>query len=318
MSYLDWKIEEDNINIREGAINLRSKVAENLYYHSLKDEKSTLQFVSFGRNYWRWQTLLKSELIFNKKIGGNIIEIGAGTGWCSALLSKNSSSERIYVLDYDQYSVEVLMPLVFKNLNADITKLTPVLGSYNNMKCPDASIDYIISIGAIHHSENLLATFKEAYRALKPGGILLASEHCHPNSYTIDEMNSDNDKLIDSSTAKKMYGVEKNIKAKDNSDHNYRICEFEAFAYHCGFDVMPYIFDINGEQADDSIFYKPVPYSDYSNKIYFPYFAKNKQEAIFDNLFLVLQKPIQGNTGQQFRHSNKKVKNRNTWRKWFN
>ncbi|MFZ5553424.1 MAG: class I SAM-dependent methyltransferase [Bacteroidota bacterium] len=305
MKYLDWKIDTDAENIREGAIELRAKTAENMYYKAMDSEKKAHKYVTADRNKWRSAVISKMELVFNKKIHGRVIEIGAGTGWCSALLSKNEPVKEVYVLDYDRYSVEVLMPMVFKNLGADESKLVPVLGSYNKMMCPDNHFDFVISIGAIHHSENLRATFSECYRALAPGGILVATEHCHPDSYTIEASLCDDNEVLDPSQVKALYGNnEMTVKAKDNSDHNYRISEFISASYFAGFDVLPFVFETEGEPADDRIFKNPQPFCGYGTRVFYPYFAHDREKPLFDNFLLILQKPVNGKSSPVFKNSN--------------
>jgi len=84
-------------------------------------------------------------------------------------------------------SVDELMPTFFSKYGADEKKITRVIGSYNAMKLKDSSIDCIVSIGALHYSENLESTFAESYRVLKPGGVLIASEPCYVNSMSVTE-----------------------------------------------------------------------------------------------------------------------------------
>ncbi|HLG02692.1 MAG TPA: class I SAM-dependent methyltransferase [Bacteroidia bacterium] len=294
-AFLDWKVETDKENIRDGAIELRAKVAENLYRKNYDNPEKARMRAQGPGFHWRINAVRKVELMTGKKLSGKIIEVGAGTGVFTAELSREKEPEVIYCLDYDKYSVEELMPVVFKNLEADFTKIQTVLGSYNRMQVTDDFFDYIISLGAIHHSENLLATFREAYRVLKPGGFLVASEHCHPNSYTQEEQRADYERPLSRERLKTLYNDDKmHVKVKDNSDHYYRICEFEAYAYAAGFNVMPYVFDIDGEKIDDQIFRRPKPYSGYSSRTFFPYFAQDTKKPVFDNLLLILHKPVPG------------------------
>lgn len=307
MSFIDWKVETDKENIREGAIELRARVAENMYYKNYETPQKALTQATGPGFTWRIAAAHKVELITGKKISGKVIEVGAGTGVFTAMLSKRPEPESIYCLDYDRFSVESLMPLVFRNLEANTSKIKTVLGSYNRMMVDDNYFDYVISLGAIHHSENLLATLQEAYRTLKPGGFLVAVEHCHPNSYTIEQQREDYERPLSAQRVKMLYNDEKmQVKTKDNSDHYYRICEFETYAYQAGFNVLPYIFDIDGEKASDKIFTSPQPFAGYSNRVFFPYFAKDTRKPIFDNLLLIMQKPVPGVTSPYFKDINYK------------
>jgi ubiquinone/menaquinone biosynthesis C-methylase UbiE len=293
---LYWNLEEDKGNIREGAIELRARVAEHMYFKNYETPEKAKQQLNGPGFTWRIAAARKVELITGKKLSGRIIEVGAGTGVFSAQISKEPQVIEVYCLDYDRFSVDSLFPLVCTNLGAVTDKIQPVVGSYNSMKTEDGYFDYVISLGAIHHSENLTATLKECYRVLKPGGFVVAVEHCHPNSYTNYQQQADYERLISPQRAKMLYNDENlKIKVKDNSDHYYRICEFESAGFAAGFDVLPYIFDIEGEKADDRIFTKPQPYRDYSNRFFKPYFAKDVAKPVFDNLLLILHKPHSDN-----------------------
>ena len=305
MKYLDWKLEEDKGNIRDGAIELRARVAENMYLKNYATPQKAKLHAEGPGFHWRISSVKKVELISGKKLAGKIVEIGAGTGVFSALLSKEKELHEIYCLDYDKFSVETLMPLVFKNLSANTDKINTVLGSYNNMKVTDNYFDYVVSLGAVHHSENLLATFTESYRVLKSGGFLVAVEHCHPNSYSVELQKQDDESHLSKERVKKLYNDENlKIKAKDNSDHNYRLCEFETYAYKAGFNVLPYVFDLNGEKANDSIFKTPKPFNTYSNRIFYPYYVKDLKKPVFDNFVLILQKPFEDRRSSTFLNTN--------------
>ncbi|MGD1844578.1 MAG: class I SAM-dependent methyltransferase [Salibacteraceae bacterium] len=301
----DWNIGADQENIREGAIELRARVAENMYVKLYETPEKAGAQVKNDRTFWRWQCLKKFEKIIGRPLSGHVVEVGAGTGWCSAKLSQLPEVQQVICMDYDRYSVASLVPIVLRNLDAQLDKIRLAVGSYNKMRLKDASQDYIVSIGAIHHSENLHATFAEAYRVLKPGGFLLAVEHCHPNSYTIREQIADNTKEIGTKRAQNLYGDQSyNVKVEDNSDHNYRIAEFESAAYGAGMDILPYIFSEDGEEADDTIFERPQPYRGYSNRVFQPYFAKFPVKPVYDNLFIVCQKPDPSSSENVFQHIN--------------
>ena len=80
---------------------------------------------------------------------GKVIEVGAGTGIVSSTLSNFSEIEQMHCLDYDEHTVENLMPLVQYSLGADTAKMTRIVGSYNNMEAADASYDTVVAVGAV-------------------------------------------------------------------------------------------------------------------------------------------------------------------------
>ena len=152
-------------------------------------------------------------------------------------------------------------------------------------------VDLIVSIGAIHHSENLYATMGEVYNVLKPGGYFLATEPCEPNSLSVSAQIAKAES--EDPAALRKYG--RKIKQKDNSDHYYRVCEFEAAAYRAGLDVWAYLFDEKGSwlKSSDRAFTDRSVYEGYRNIVMRPYFAKRSGGVrIFDRLLLIAQKSL--------------------------
>lgn len=305
---LDWDVNADAKDIRGSAIELRSLVAKNVYLPALNTPAAAKSFLNAPRTIWRLRCIEKAEVFLGHQLAGTVVEIGAGTGWCSAVLSKRESIQRVYALDYDPVSVNELMPRAFTAFEANEEKITRVLGSYNEMKLDNGSVDCVVSIGALHHSENLLSSLSESYRVLRPGGILIASEPCYPNSMSIGEQLQRENEIVDQSKAKKLYGKDSSeIKAIDNSDHFYRLAEYEGTANKVGFDAFPFVFDstatsggklalawryLTSRMKGDELFSSRNVYDGFNKVVSYPYFAKKAGgKVIYDDLLLLLQKP---------------------------
>ncbi len=293
---VDWNIDRDPDNVKKRAVELRRYVAERIYTAPFLSPERARAFLKTQRTVWRNRAIEKVEIFLGHELRGQILEIGAGTGWCTALVSKKPDVEQVYALDYDEYSVDEIMPMVFKNLEANNEKITRALGSFNATALDDASMDAVIAIGAIHHSESLHATFTEAYRVLKSGGVLMAFEPCEPDSLTNAEQAQKDATALDPAIAAKLYGEDIGvIRESDNSDHSYRLVDFLAAALDTGFDAYPYTFDtIKAGRTDwDSYFQSRTCYNGFEKIIMPPYFADNnpKGEPVFDPLLLILRKP---------------------------
>lgn len=308
--YLDWNVEDDSENIRKSAIELRAKDAERIYLPCFASHEKAQAYLAAPRTYWRRKILEKFELLTCSPISGRILEIGAGTGWCSAVLSKKDTVKEVFALDYSRYCVEQLMPQVFKTLEAHEYKIIRVLGSYNAMRCKDSEFNLVVSIGAIHHSENLDATLQECFRVLRPGGYLLATEPCEYNSLTVEEQGEMSAREVAEKEVEKKWGGEVGtVRKMDNSDHLYRLCEYEAAGIAAGFNVLSYVFDASrksggilsslqramwGLMLRDYIFKMPS-YRGFQRNIAYPFFAKYDYFSLtpaYDRLMLVLHKPI--------------------------
>lgn len=301
-SHLDWNVADDEENIVDSAIAYRKSDAELVYTPIFSSEKRTCDFLNSDRVVWRRRTLEKFALFAAGPIAGRVIEIGAGTGWCSALLSKMPEVREVFTLEYDPYCVETLIPLVHRAMNADEAKIRRVLGSFNRLRCEDCFFDLVVSIGALHHSENLQTTLREAWRALKPGGWLLATEPCGFNSLTQSEHHAIMHRPMAVPGGGTMTKAEK-------SDHIYRLCEFEAAAFASGFDVTSFVFDastasggplhlagrmLRGVLRGDALFTAPISYSGFTRRVAYPYFARkplSPRAALYDKLLLFLRKP---------------------------
>jgi hypothetical protein len=75
---LYWNLEEDKQNIREGAIELRARVAEHMYFKNYETPEKAKQQLNGPGFTWRIAAARKVELITGKKLSGRIIEVGAG------------------------------------------------------------------------------------------------------------------------------------------------------------------------------------------------------------------------------------------------
>lgn len=286
---LNWLEGRHDVFTRAGAAELQSSIHRNLMA-TFKDHASAAAYLATDRSYWRQQAIIKAQFVMGRTYAGTILEIGAGTGWASSLLSTLTQVERVYCSDYDAVAVEKLMPQVQKSLNANSAKIQRVFGSFNSIPMEN-EIDTVVSIGALHHSENLFVTLSECFKALKPGGWLVASEPTYPDSESNRAIQA-RYKKEDAASMKK-YG--KVTKHEDNSDHYYRLSEFIAAAYSAKFDVHPFVFDLAGSrQADDKVLQDRKTATGFFPNVLYPYFAKNPANPMFDVLLLALQKPLDG------------------------
>lgn len=102
-----------------------------------------------------------------------ILDLGCGTGWASALLSKYPSVQSIHAVDSDKRLLDDLLPEVVRLIGGHAEKITPIHGFFHPLPVDDATYDVIVSSSALHHSRDIIATLQEIKRALKPNGTLL-------------------------------------------------------------------------------------------------------------------------------------------------
>jgi len=116
------------------------------------------------------------------KLRGVILDLGAGTCWTSAIVSKISEVQKVIAVDISRHRLEIIAPLVFEQFKANTKKITRVLGRFNDIKMSDNSVDCVILMEAFHHAYDVGNLIREIRRVLKAGGIaLISGEHVIEN-----------------------------------------------------------------------------------------------------------------------------------------
>lgn len=215
----------------ESDIFLKKKEVEiHDHYHKALSEKDVTYSGIFSKHRrFRAEALGIAIEKANAKIKGKVLEVGAGDGWCSAYLLKNFSMiDHIHTMEINHSAVNNLIPKVLEAFEVDRNKSTLVLGSFNNIPLEN-HFDFVIAMGALHHSSNLYLTYKNIYKSLKPGGWLFAQEPAMPN-----DINNDYYILREKETITFKGLVD--VKNSDRTDVFYRECEHRTAGYHAGFN----------------------------------------------------------------------------------
>ena len=111
---------------------------------------------------------------------GTGLEIGSGPGILSnSMLKIFKNIKKIYLLEKVPNTYYLMKRVAIENGTLD--KLECIIGSFNDIKLEDNSLDFILDFDSIHHSENFQLTIKEISRVLKPGGVLLCFDRAQPN-----------------------------------------------------------------------------------------------------------------------------------------
>lgn len=186
--------------------------------------------------YYRYIELFES-MIGNKEWGSRI-EIGAGSGMGSAILSNFPNVNQIAISDNSELLVEKVIPRCAE-LFGDITKIVPLQVDYLKMSEKIHEMDFVLAFATLHHSPELRQTISEIYKSLKKGGYLLAVERAHPDTMSDRKMKEQLYSLIGNET-KKLYGFSEKTKITrmDLGEHELRMCEWKKVFTDNGFELL--------------------------------------------------------------------------------
>ena len=116
---------------------------------------------------------LKMPSVLKKKgieFRGSILEIGAGSCWLSAVLSRFHEVKEIYALDFSRDILKKVAPAMMNHLNANTRKIIRVRGSFYNLIPLNTQFDFVVSDGALHHTKYPTAVLNQISKVLKLDG----------------------------------------------------------------------------------------------------------------------------------------------------
>jgi SAM-dependent methyltransferase len=102
--------------------------------------------------------------------GGRLLDIGCGTGWTSVLFAKRGYD----VVGQDLVPEAIDAGLRLKEENR-IGNLNFIVGDYESLTFNE-EFDVVVFFDCLHHAVDEVGALSSAYRALKPGGIVVTSE----------------------------------------------------------------------------------------------------------------------------------------------
>lgn len=166
----------------------------------------------------------------NLTISGKAVDIGCGNGYASIWLAKNMEMDTVYAVEASEAAVAELLPRNIKHHSVEGTVM-PTLASFDDLPF-SSEIDYVVSFGALHHSDCLLTTMKSINNALKNGGYLITQEPVMPNE------TSNQDYIDKYNIIENRYGM--TMKNGERNDRFFREAEYLSAAAFSGLDLVLY------------------------------------------------------------------------------
>jgi ubiquinone/menaquinone biosynthesis C-methylase UbiE len=159
--YLSRYSHERTVALREGEAGLATEFgSEDEWFESVKHDFP--KFVPFLKE--------KHGLEFR----GRVLEIGAGSAWLSAEISKQPKVVEVIATDVSPKRLKEQAPKVFKLLKAHTAKITRMPGDFHKLDFPDNHFDFVVCSAVLHHAANIVQVLREGKRVLKPGGQFVA------------------------------------------------------------------------------------------------------------------------------------------------
>ena len=253
-----WKF--NNKILKSWDYKLNNKVAEKISKKSFFEICEQYTHIS-SKNM---EKLLKLDHDVWKNIKGIGVDLGGGIGLVSSIIAKKKNIKKIYCVDIVKNAVTKCQPIIKKKiLNNKSKKVLSVVGSFDELKLKNNSIDFCIGWDSMHHSTNIIRTLKEAKRVIKKGGKLIIVDRGHNNNTPNKEISRMLNIIYPKSFLRSNYlPINKKLTRTMNGEHEYRFFEWENFFKKSKFKILKGFIvkesSLNNTMNNDSINEKKV------------------------------------------------------------
>lgn len=183
---------------------------------------------------------LASRYLLDEPLAGVGLDLGAGSALLASVVARQDRVDAVLAVEVCEQAANLLMPRVAAwVLGEDAKKVVPVVGSFNDLRLPDNSIDFAVEIDSFHHSDDLTLTFKECARVLKPGGRLLCFDRIWPNEHPDEDLK----RLLDVVYPREYllahgYPPDLVLTRKGNGEHEHKLFEWQNAFGAAGFSLV--------------------------------------------------------------------------------
>jgi SAM-dependent methyltransferase len=183
---------------------------------------------------------LASRYLLPGPLRGVGLDLGAGSGLLASVVARQPPVDAVLAIEVCEQAADLLIPKVASWVLAnDAGKVVPVVGSFDDLRLPDASIDFAVEIDSFHHSDDLPTTFGECARVLKPGGWLVCFDRVWPNAHPDHDLRRLLS-LVYSPEYLSTHGFPSDmvLTRKDNGEHEYKLFEWQAGFEAAGLELV--------------------------------------------------------------------------------
>ena len=166
------------------------------FWNDVEQEKPKAWWILDNNFNKLWDKLKSSKLyddyifaenILEKLINSNtsIVDLGAGIGWTSALLSKLDKVKEVNCVEISKHRIDLLCPKAIEMFKGKPEKIKRYIGSFYSTKFKDESSDIVFMSQAFHHADQPFKLLQETYRILKKEGIVIIIGEPYKNLFKI-------------------------------------------------------------------------------------------------------------------------------------
>jgi SAM-dependent methyltransferase len=231
-----WPLPDEFVSSPEVAY--RNRFAEALSQKSV--EEIVARFVYLAPEQMRRLVETGCRAVGAPSLRGTGLELGAGCGLLSSTVAGLPGVERVIAVEVCEEAVRSLIPKVARGLLGNASnKVVPVIGSFDDVRLRDNSVDFIVEIDSFHHSGDLARTFGECHRVLRPGGVAICFDRCHPDSLSDEEV----DRMLsevysEHFLAANHYPPGVTLTRRQNGEHEYRLFEWKSGFEKAGLKLL--------------------------------------------------------------------------------
>ena len=170
----NWQSEQINLISNEWSKSISRFYPQYSYIWETPEEN--IKFFKTMTYYFESIALLDWNNLIDKP-DSKLLDLGCGTGWLSAVLSRLDNVASIDSLDSDTNNLSKMLPEVIKILGGKVEKIKPIRGLFQPILREDKYYDIIVASSAVHHSDSLIGLLKELNRAVSDNGkVILINE----------------------------------------------------------------------------------------------------------------------------------------------
>lgn len=141
------------------------------------EDKSDLKLIHFIQKETNLQRCFQDAVEFSKQLRGGhlgqILDVGTGVAWTSALLSKLGQVDSVTAMDCSEHRLFQIAPIVFEQLDGDIGKFKPIIGDFLSCDFKADQFDIILFCQSLYMFPSLDKVLANVSKLLAADGMIM-------------------------------------------------------------------------------------------------------------------------------------------------